>query len=139
MNPLYVKETEVPQTETRKRFIRVFLQGTSPVSYSNPECTLVQCEKGKFRSITEIHQLTLSRFPKTTFEGVVRIIYSLIEEDANIVMVYCTQVNKVVLKYYSNSAKQYISDYSRKNFFTKTGVDGYSLKDYETIKKNLEN
>lgn len=133
MDPLYVKESDVPQTSTRKDFVRRFLNKTSPPSYFNEDCTRLQCEKNKYRSITEIHQLTLSRFPKTSFGAIVGIIKTLIDEDASVSLVWCTQVRKVVIKYFDKATQSYMTSYSRDRYLNEKGVDGYSLADYETM------
>lgn len=137
MEKIYVKFSDVPKTKTRKAFIRNFINAVSFPSYSDEECTIEQCSKNRYRSITELHQMTLVRFPKTSFEAVIRIIKELIDEDAKIAMIYCTQVNKVVLRYYDKATHKYITSYSRDNHYTTKGVDGYSLKDYEEIINKL--
>jgi len=129
---LYVKLTDVPKTDTRKDFIRKFIRGKF-ASYSNSDCTELQCESGRFRSITELHQIVLSRFPKTSFEAIIRIVRDLINEDNPISMVWCTKVNKVVLMYLDKSTREYMTDYSRKNYLNTKGIDGYSLNDYEQL------
>jgi len=129
---LYVKLTDVPKTDTRKDFIRKFIRGKF-ASYSNEDCTKLQCESGRFRSITELHQIVLSRFPKTSFEAIIRIVRDLINEENPFTMVYCTTVEKVVLKYLGKATSSYISDYSRSNYYTVKGTDGYSLSDYEQL------
>ena len=129
---LYVKLTDVPKTDTRKDFIRKFIRGKF-ASYSNEDCTKLQCDSGRFRSITELHQIVLSRFPKTSFEAIIRIVRDLINEENPFTMVYCTTVEKVVLKYLGKATSSYISDYSRNNYYTVKGTDGYSLCDYEQL------
>lgn len=137
MDPFYVKESDVPETNTRKDFIRRFLNKTSPSSYFDEACTKVQCEKNKFRSITEIHQLTIARFPKTSFGAVVGIIKMLIDEDACVSLVWCTQVRKVVIKYFCKSTQTYMTTYSRDKYLNEKGVDGYSLADYDLMFNEL--
>ena len=133
MAKIYVKVSDIPLTKTRKELIQKFLQGNAYTTYSDEDCTIIQCENGKFRSVTEIFEIILSRFPKTSFNAVLGIIGILIRNNANFVMVWCTQVNKVVLKFASNSELNYISQYSKSNYYDKKGVDDYSLKDYEEI------
>jgi len=129
---LYVKLTDVPKTDTRKDFIRKFIRGKF-ASYSNEDCTKLQCESGRFRSITELHQIVLSRFPKTSFEAIIRIVRDLINEENPVTMVYCRTVEKVVLMYLDKATSGYVSDYSRKNLYNNKGTDGYSLSDYEQL------
>lgn len=132
MEVLYIKESDIPKTNTRIELLRKFIN-LKPATYSNESFDDLQCERGRFRSITELHQIVLSRFPKTSFEAILRIIKDLIREDKAITMVWCTQVNKVVLKYLDEATQAYISDYSLKNYYDKKGVDGYSLADYNEI------
>lgn len=139
MKPLYIKLTDIPKTNTRKEFLRRFTQGKAYRSYYDEDCTEIQCKSGAYRSITELHRLTLSRFPKTSLEAIVRIIRDLIDENGCIRMVYCNDVCKVVVRLYDKATNQYISDFSREKFYETKGVDGYSLSDYEKIIKNLLN
>lgn len=142
---IYIHEKDIPVTKTRKQLIRYFLRGKSYTTYENPECTIVQCSnKGEdsnkghaWRSITDLHLIVKSRFPKTSLEAVVKIVYDFIKEDKNVVLVWCTMINKVVVKYYDNPNKTYITKHSRDHYYSTKGVDGYSLKDFDQIRKNL--
>ena len=134
---IYIKESDIPKTGTRKDLIRKFLRGVVYPSYLDTECTQVQCQGSKFRSITELHEIVKSRFPVTSLKAIIKIIYQIIAEDQSVILVYCTQVNKVVLKYQPNKSAEWISNYSRKNYFTTKGEDGYSLEDFEEIKETL--
>ena len=141
---IYVKESDVPLTKTRTQLLRYFLRGKSIPTYDDPECTKLQCDgKGQdtkinaFRSITDLHAIVLSRFPKTSLEAVVKIIYDFIHKDKAVVLVWCNMINKVVVKYYNNSNASYITKYSRGNHLTTKGVDGYSLKDYDEMRKKF--
>jgi len=139
MELIYIKESDIPLGKTRQDLIRKFLRGVSYTSYSNPECTIVQCENGKYRSLTELHAIVCARFPKTSFEAIIRIVFEMIERENSIVLVYCTTVNKVVVKYEPNKAARWISAYSEKNYSDNIGVDGYSLNSIKKIKDNLKN
>lgn len=142
---IYVKETDVPKTRTRKAFIKKFLEGKKIPTYSDPEFKVIQCngvgedtsKSASYRSISELHLLTQSRFPATSLKALVKIIYDIIDENSCIVLVWCNLINKVVVKYVSNKSKEWISSYSIKNYYTRKGVDGYSLQDYEEIKNKL--
>jgi hypothetical protein len=141
---IYVKESDVPLTKTRTQLLRYFLRGKSIPTYDDPECTKLQCDgKGEdskvnaFRSITDLHMIVLSRFPKTSLEAVVKILYDFINKDKSVVIVWCKMINKVVVKYYNNSNGSYITKYSRENYLNTKGVDGYSLKDYDEIRKKF--
>lgn len=132
MDKIYVKLSDIRSTSTRKDFIRRFIRGKFS-TYNDEECNIIQCEENRFRSITELHQIVLSRFPNTSFEAILRIVRDLINEEHPVSMVWCTQVNKVVLKYLDSGTRRYLTDYSRKNYYDVKGVDNYSLRDYETI------
>ena len=139
---IYIKEQDVPLTRTRKQLVRYFLRGKSIPSYENETCTITQCNgKGSgdsaFRSITDLHMIVKSRFPKTSLEGVVKIINEFIKEDKAVVLVWCTIIQKVVVKYYNNSNSEYMSKYSKDKYYNTKGVDGYSLSDYDNIIKNV--
>jgi hypothetical protein len=134
---IYVKELDVPKTRTRTQLIRFFLRGVSYKSYHDKECTKLQCDSGKFRSITELHSIVLSRFENTSLKAVVKIIHTIMKESSFVILVYCTEVNKVVVKYALNKSAQWISDYSIKHFYTKKGVDNYSLENFYTMNEEL--
>lgn len=134
---LYVKESAVPKTNTRIAFVRKFIESKAP-SYYDKDCTSVQCSSGRYRSITELHQIVLSRFPKTSFEAIVRIVRDLIQDAKPICMCYCTTINKVVLYYTDNATRQYVTDHSTKHYLDKEGLDAYSLNDYLTMMENIK-
>jgi len=140
---IYIKESDVPKTGTRKDLIRKFFRGQIIPSYTNPECTNLQCDgkgesgKGSSRSITELHEIVKSRFPVTSLKAIIKIIYQIIEEDKSIILIWCNKINKVVVKYEPNKSANWITNYSRKNYFTQKGEDGYSLEDFEEIKETL--
>ncbi len=140
---IYVKEEDVPKTKTRKNFIKKFLTGKKIPSYHDPEFTKIQCNgkgenvDGASRSITELWELTKSRFPATSMKAMVKILFELIEEDKSVVLVWCNKIQKVVVKYESNISTEWISKYSLNHHYTKKGVDGYSLADYNEIKDKL--
>jgi hypothetical protein len=134
---IYISESDVPQTTTRKQLIRYFLRGKAYKSYADPECKVVQCKATANRSITDLLAITRSRFPKTSLEAVVRILKEFMEEDKAIILVWCTQIKKVVIRCINNPSAEWISNTSKNNYYTNAGVDGYSLKDFETMMKSL--
>ena len=143
---IYLKEEDVPLTKTRTQLIRHFLRGKSIPTYDNIECTKLQCNgKGKdtginaFRSITDLHMIVKSRFPKTSLEAIVKIIYDFIQKDQAVVLVWCKMINKVVVKYYNNPNGSYITKYSREGYYSVKGEDGYSLRDFDEMRKKLKN
>jgi hypothetical protein len=134
---IYVSENDIPLTNTRKQFVRYFLRGNAYITYSDEECTIKQCKSTANRSITDLHKIIISRFPKTTFEAVIKIVKQFMEEDKSVILVWCTQINKPVIKFVNNKTASWISNHSKENYYTKKGVDGYSLKDYEEIMNKL--
>lgn len=140
---IYVKEEDVPKTRTRKNFIKKFLTGKKIKSYEDEAFKTLQCNgkgensNGASRSISELHELTKSRFPATSLKAIIQILYELISEDKSVVLVWCNKIEKVVVKYVSNTSAEWVSSYSVKNHYTKKGLDGYSLEDYENIKNKL--
>ena len=143
---IYLKESDVPLTKTRTQLIRHFLRGKSIPTYDNIECTKLQCDgKGldtkvnAFRSITDIHMIVVSRFPRTSLEAVIRIIDDFIKKDQAVVLVWCKMINKVVVKYYNNASGAYMSKYSKEGYYDVKGTDGYSLRDFDEIRKKLKN
>jgi len=134
---IYIKESDIPLTKTRQDLIRKFLRGVSYTSYTNPECTNIQCENGKYRSLTELHSIVLSRFPSTTFEAIVRIVFDMIEKETTVILVFCTTVQKVVVMYKDNKSASWISNHSKKYYYDNVGVDGYSLRMIEEIKDSF--
>lgn len=137
MNKIYIKESDIPLTRTRKDLIKKFLHAKAYTSYKDKECTILQCENSRYRSITELNDICRSRFPITSLKGVIKIIEDLINNDSSIILVYCPTVQKVVVKYDDSKTGKWISDFSKKNYYETKGVDGYSLKDFEDIKNSL--
>ena len=136
---IYIKESDIPLTKHRKTFIRNLILNKGAITYSNPECTIIQCEKqNAYRSISELHDIVKTRFKLTSLKALIKILKELIEEDKRIAIIWCTQINKVVIRYMKNAPTNYgMTDYSRERYYTTKGVDGYSLKDYEEIYKSL--
>ncbi len=134
---IYVSLNDVPLTNNRKQFVRYFLRGKAYITYSNTACTEIQCKSTANRSITDLHKIIMSRFPKTTFEAVVKIVKQFMEEDKSVILVWCTQINKPVIKFVNNKAAHWISNHSKSNHYTEKGVDGYSLADYEEMMNKL--
>lgn len=137
-NALYINQKDLPKTVTRKEMIKLFLSGKSYVTYSDSNREVIQCDTGRYRSVTDLHRIVKSEFPLTSLNAIIRIIKELIDEDACVSMVYCQQINKVVLKYYNKATQNYMTKYSVKNFFERKGEDGYSLKDFSEILNNLK-
>jgi len=138
MNLIYVRLTDIPTTKTRKGLIKKILTSKGVITYSDVECTQVQCaKKDAFRSVSDLHMIVKSRFKYTSLNALMKIIKEVIDEEKCVALIWCTQVNKVVLKYQPNTPKSYVTTYSKSNYYKTKGVDGMSLLDYETIINKL--
>jgi hypothetical protein len=134
MNLIYVKETDIPIYKTRKKFLKVLLKSKGVITYSDKECKIIQCDrKTAFRSISELHLIIKTRFKFTSLEALLKILKEIVDEDKCISIIWCTQINKVVVKYVTGVPGKYITTYSKDRYYTVKGVDGYSLADYEKI------
>lgn len=129
---IFVSLKNIPKTHTRIDFVEKFLKGKF-VTYSDEEDFEVQCNVGRYRSISELYYMTTTRFPKTSFIGFLKVVQKLIKKNKNVILVYCTTIEKVVLRYTSDVYSGYVSTYSKKNHFQKEGVDGISLQKLEEI------
>lgn len=135
---IYVKVSDIPETKTRKGFIKKILTSNGVLTYTNVECTNVQCaKKDAYRSVSELHCIVKSRFKFTSLEALMKIIKEIIDEEQCVALIWCTQIHKVVIKYQPNTPKAYVTTYSKSNFYKTKGVDGMSLEDYERIINNL--
>lgn len=136
--PIYVKIEDIPSTRTRKGFIKRILTSDGVITYSDEECTLIQCnKKNAFRSVSELHLIVKSRFKFTSLEALMKILKEIIDEEKCVALIWCTQINKVVVKYQKNTPKEYITQYSKSHYYKTKGVDGFSLEDYEKIINKL--
>ena len=138
MEQIFVKESDIPVTRFRKQFIKTLIMKGGVVTYKDKECKKIQCDKkSAYRSVSELHILTRSRFKYTSLQAVVKIIKEIIDEEKCIALVWCTQINKVVVKYLKNTPAEYITKYSEERYFKSKGVDGHSLEDFSNIIKSL--
>jgi hypothetical protein len=137
-NPIYIKLTDIPATKTRKGLIKKILTSKGVLTYTDEQCTSLQCaKKDAFRSISELHIIVKTRFKFTSLSSIMKIIKEIIDEEKCVSIVYCLTINKVVLMYREAIPKQYITDYSRNRYYYIKGVDGMSLQDYEAIINKL--
>lgn len=124
----------------RISLVKLFIK-EKPATYSDAECTVLQCREGAYRSVTELLEIVQTYFPKTTLEGLLKIIMKVIEQNKNVELIWCTQVKKVVLKYNTNSGlqkEQFITKYSLDRYKDTKGDDGYSISDYLKIINKLK-
>ena len=136
--PIYVKLSDIPETKTRKGFIKKILLSHGVITYKDKECTKVQCaKKDAFRSVSELHMIVRSRFKYTSLESLMKIIKEIIDEEKCVALIWCTRIHKVVVKYQPNVPKAYVTVYSKSNFYKTKGIDGMSLEDYERIINGL--
>lgn len=134
MSLIYVKESDIPVFKIRKRFLIELLKSKGVITYADKDCTIVQCDKkSAYRSISELHLIIKTRYKFTSLQSLLKILKEIINEEKCISLVWCTQINKVVIKYMKGVPGTYITTYSRDKYYTSKGVDGYSLQDYEKI------
>jgi len=134
MENIYIKESDIPTSKYRKTLLKAFITQQGVITYSDPECTIIQCENKKaYRSISELHIIVKTRFKFTSLNAVIKILKEIISEEKCIAVVWCTQINKVVVKYMKNVDATYITSYSKDRYYNVKGVDGYSLSDYEKL------
>lgn len=119
----------IPQTKTRKAFLEKFfeLKPATQDADGNEECG-----PGRKRSLTDLHMLTMSRFPNTSFEAIVRIVDELSQKGL-LMITFCNTIKKVVVLPAQSPAKPinppaFISSWGLKNFMDSPGVDGYDLR-----------
>ena len=138
------KLEDIPATHTRKAFIREFMM-LAPATYYNNNS--LQEPEGKDRSFSDLWSLVKSRFPKTSFNALVRIIAELNQEKLCDV-VWCAQNNKFMVRNQKTLTRKkislnplpFITSHSKKYFENKEGVDGVSYKELMKIKeKELKN
>lgn len=142
---IFISEKDIPKTKTRKALLREILRKPGTVTYSDKECTIVQCSKTgedvnkkiSYRSITDLYFIIKTRFEITSWEGFLKILHEFMIEDKTVIMMWCNMISKVVLKHSDNKALKYITKYSEQNYYEKKGVDGYSLKDYNMFFESL--
>lgn len=145
MQKIYVSFKDIPleETPTRKQFIRQFLRAKNLKTYHDEACTDIQCtglgenKAGASRSVTDLYHIVNSRF-KTSFEGFVKILREFMQEDKAVILLWCNQVQRVVIKYVDNPTAKWQTDYSYKNHYKTVGNDGLSLESLEKIIKSKE-
>lgn len=131
---IYCKEEDVPLTKTRKAFIKRLLQD-APETYDSVGD--VQCASGKRRSISDLHLITKSRFKRTSLNAIMRILGELHNEDNNFQLVWCSMVEKPVIRItHADKGLSFITAYSVKYNHETEGVDGYSLKMLDSMRES---
>ncbi len=130
---IYIRDKK--SAYNRKTLVRLFVH-EKPETYHDAECNSVQCRAGAFRSVTELLEIVQTYFPQTSLLDILKIIRQLTEEGENISLIWCTQVNKVVLKYVDPQFRAFMSQYSLDRYKRSKGVDGYSIQDYQNMLNN---
>jgi hypothetical protein len=134
---IYCKEEDIPLTKTRKEFMKAFFE-TVPATYDKDGN--VQCNARRKRSVTDMHLLVQSRFPKTSIESVIRILGELSQEGL-LMLTYCGIIHKaVVISFYTTptSSIRFVSNWA-KNKLNIVGDDGYDLALIIQIKDAVTN
>mgnify|MGYP003636082607 CR=1 FL=1 len=126
------KEGDVPQTITRKEFLRSFLAKRPSTYFLNGR---EQASSKTHRSFTDLLAITKNRFPRTSLQAIIRII-AQINIEGGCDVIWCTQIKKFVVRGgYSNPGIPFVTKYSIKYFEDKVGEDGISFKTLMKIRE----
>lgn len=132
---MYIKNKG--KSYNRRTLVELFLH-EKPATYDDAECTRENCRAGAYRSVTDILTIVRTYYPVTSLEAILRIIKTISTKDKRIKLIWCTQINKVVLRYNSDdTSEEVMSRYSVNRYLNTKGGDGYSLNDYQQIINKL--
>jgi hypothetical protein len=132
---IFCRIKDVPLTRTRKEFLRQFIEASPTTFDVNGN---VECNAHAFRSVTDLHIITKTRFPKTSINTIIKIIGELNKEN-RCYLIFCNMIKKAVVVPNAYNFNGFMSSNSRTFNYTKIGVDGYSLEEIESIKKKMLN
>lgn len=130
MEVLYINT--VKDFKTRREMIKYLMSGKS-ASYSDAACRNKQCDPGKNRSIDDLLAIVRSKFPKTSLNALVKHLTFLMGENRSTNFAWCTTIRNVVIldtPYFKND---YITSYSRRNYYHSVSNSGMSLEKIENI------
>jgi hypothetical protein len=83
---------------------------TSVETYSNKECTVIQCKKGKYRSIDEILEILQTYYPSLSIKKLIKSLYDtkIMRNEDNkeytFHSIYCSQIVKTTTLFTSFSS-----------------------------------
>lgn len=74
-------------------------QYKSVETYSDPECTIVQCPQNKYRSIEDIHNIVNTYYPGTTFKKLFHYLIMVNKNNSRAFFIRCSDINKTTFCY----------------------------------------
>mgnify|MGYP000336108582 CR=1 FL=1 len=98
--------TKCENFDTPLEFFYNYFNTGTPDSYFDKDCENIQCRNGRRRSISDLYQIGLSRYPKLTELQLVSILLELVKlptfksQNKNYIFkgIVCKDVNKIVFK-----------------------------------------
>ena len=115
MKKLYINEKRNVGEKPINFIIRLYNEDYGfPTSYNNKECTDEQCLKGKQRSFNDLYCILKSQYSKLTHKQLIKDLYEITLGNPN--LIYCPDVNKIVL-YYSGLSGSKKNFYFNKSFY----------------------
>ena len=141
---IYVKFAEESKPKTVREFLHKFFSSykdqylRNVKTYSNKECTILQCNINKYRSFDDIFELVKTYYPTVSIGTIFRILLTLKPKHDDIVynlfMMSCSDIKKInclYVKFKGDKVKNYSdiihntsydSNYTYKELFDMIGV-----------------
>ena len=141
---IYVKFAEESKPKTVRKFLHKFFSSykeqylRNVKTYSNKECTILQCDSDKYRSFDDIFELVKTYYPTVSIGTIFKILLTLKPEHNqstyNLFMMSCSGIKKInclYVKFKGDKVKNYSdiiqntsydSNYTYKELFDMIGV-----------------
>ena len=141
---IYVKFAEESKPKTVREFLNKFFSSykeqylRNVKTYSNKECTILQCDSDKYRSFDDIFELVKTYYPTVSIGTIFKILLTLKPKHNDIVynlfMMSCSDIKKInclYVKFQGDKVKNYKeiiqntsydSNYTYKELFDMIGV-----------------
>ena len=117
---IYVKFAEESKPKTVREFLHKFFSSykeqylRNVKTYSNKECTILQCNADKYRSFDDIFELVKTYYPTVSIGTIFKILLTLKPKHNDIVynlfMMSCKDIKKInclYVKFQGNNVKNY--------------------------------
>ena len=141
---IYVKFAEESKPKTVREFLHKFFSSykeqylRNVKTYSDKECTILQCNSDKYRSFDDIFELVKTYYPTVSIGTIFKILLTLKpkhnQSTYNLFMMSCKNIKKInclYVKFQGNNVKNYKeiisnttydSNYTYKELFDMIGV-----------------
>ena len=141
---IYVKFAEESKPKTVREFLHKFFSSykdqylRNVKTYSNKECTILQCDSDKYRSFDDIFELVKTYYPTVSIGTIFKILLTLKPKHDgtvyNLFMMSCSGIKKInclYVKFKGDKVKNYSdimqnasydSNYTYKELFDMIGV-----------------